>query len=215
MKEYLALIGDLRGSRDLGGGEPRERVQQQLRTVCSDLNREAEALGLLSPLTITLGDEFQALLGHAQGLWRVIFAIEAALDPVRIRFGVGVGSLDTGINPDAAIGMDGPAFHRAREALGQLKNDHGWYRILGLSSAQSLTSASLDLVSHERDKWRKNRLEIFSQLLSGVRVDAVAAAVGISGQAVYKNIHQGALQVIAAILSSTSQMIDDQLLSNS
>lgn len=36
---------------------------------------------------------------------------------IPIRFGVGVGSILTDINPDISIGADGPAYWHAREAI--------------------------------------------------------------------------------------------------
>jgi len=64
-----------------------------------------------------LGDEFQAVFSGAQNIWSCIFVIESALHPVRFRFGLGVGGIDTAINRKQSIGMDGPAFHLAREAV--------------------------------------------------------------------------------------------------
>lgn len=202
---YIALIGDIRRSKGLAG---REQVQQQLRRACGELNRHADPLGLVSPFTITLGDEFQALFGRARGLWRGIFRIEALLRPVRLRYGVGVGAIDTEINHESAIGMDGPAFHRARQAVDGLREDGGSYRVLGLGEAQHLARHALDLVSHHRDSWRDNRVDIFSFLLGETSVTQMANALGISEQAVYKNIRQGQLESIRGVCDGIGELLD-------
>lgn len=202
---YIALIGDIRQSKELA---ERQQIQQRLREACDELNRRTNELGLVSPFTVTLGDEFQALFAHAAGLWRCIFRIESLLRPVRLRYGVGVGAIDTEINRASAIGMDGPAFHRAREAVDSLRQDGGSYRVLGLGEAQPLARHALDLVSHHRDGWRDNRVDIFSFLLAQIGVAQMAGALDISEQAVYKNIRKGRLESIMGICDGVGALLD-------
>src|SRR5687767_15884840 len=116
--QYAALIGDFVQSKNL---ENRGEVQRAFAAVCADLNKERDRLGLVSPLTITLGDEFQAVFGNVARLWECILRIEATMEPVAIRFAVGLGTISTDIQPAAALGMDGPAFYAARAAMEQLK----------------------------------------------------------------------------------------------
>ena len=125
---YLALIGDICGSRKVG---ERAQLQETLRCVLDQLNA-AHGEGLVSPFTITLGDEFQAVLSTATPVWEMIAAIQSELFPVRVRFGLGLGEIETAINREAALGMDGPAFHLAREAMDVLKTEAGLYRVEGL-----------------------------------------------------------------------------------
>lgn len=205
---YLALIGDVRESRKL---QDRDEVQRRLQAACRDLNERADSLQLVSPFTVTLGDEFQALFSGAQNIWSCLFAIETALHPVRFRFGLGVGAIDTAINREQSIGMDGPAFHRAREAVDSLKSGRGSYRVLGLASAQQLALHTLDLVSHDRNSWNRNRIEIFNDLLKGANVASIARSLGISEQAVYKNIRHGGLESIIGIFQGLSHQLDLQL----
>jgi hypothetical protein len=202
---YIALIGDIRESKGLSD---RRQVQGRLRAAGDGLNAQAGALGLVSPFTLTLGDEFQAVFGNARGLWRCIFGIEAQLRPVRLRYGVGVGSIATEINRESSIGMDGPAFHRAREAVDSLKRDGGSYRVLGLGQAQELARHSLDLVSHHRDGWRDNRVDIFSYLLDEAGVAQIARTLAITEQAVYKNIRHGRLDTIRGVCAGVAQLLD-------
>jgi len=203
--KYLALIGDIKASKSISA---RDDVQVQLRSVCDHLNKQRDSMQLVSPFTITLGDEFQALFSSSIGIWRCIFNIESKLHPVRIRFGVGLGAIDTEINETASIGMDGPAFHLAREAISSLKSESGNYRVLGLSDAQELVLHTLDLVSHNRDAWRKNRLDIFCSLLEGRNVASMAKLLRITEQAVYKNIRKGQLESVMGIFQGLSHLIE-------
>lgn len=205
---YLALIGDVRESKKL---HDRDAVQRRLQAACDDLNGRADSLQLVSPFTVTLGDEFQAVFSGAQTIWSCIFVIESALHPVRFRFGLGVGGIATAINRKQSIGMDGPAFHLAREAVVSLKGDRGNYRVLGLNNAQQLALHTLDLVSHDRDSWNRNRIGIFNYLLNGASVANIAKSIGISEQAVYKNIRHGGLESIMGVFQGLSQQLDLQL----
>jgi len=205
---YLALIGDIKESKKL---VDRDAVQGRLLEVCNDLNQQADFLRLVSPFTVTLGDEFQAVFDGAQNIWSSVFAVESALYPVRLRFGMGIGSIDTAINRSQSIGMDGPAFHLAREAVGSLKAEWGSYRVLGMKDSQLLALHALDLVSHNRESWNRNRVGILSYLLKGANVASIAKTIGISEQAVYKNIRHGGLESVRGIFAGISQELDLQL----
>jgi hypothetical protein len=214
--QYLALIGDIKRSRDL---ENRAGVQEKLESICMDLNERREHLKLLSPFTVTLGDEFQAVFHGAAAFGEAIFRIEASFSEVvtrgdgtpRVRFGMGVGAIDTRINTVSAIGMDGPAFHRARDAIEELKAGDSYYRVLGLASGQHLANHALDLVSHNRDAWKANRVIAMSHLLRKVPVSESAAYLNISREAVYKNIRQGGLASVAGVFEGLGDIIDAQL----
>jgi hypothetical protein len=203
---YLALIGDIRESR---GVENRKALQEQLRSALVDLNNQ-HGSELVSPFTLTLGDEFQALFGSAGAIWQCLFAIQAQLHPVAVRFGLGVGEITTGVNRESALGMDGPAFYRARDAINMLKETEGAYRTEGLGD-QKLVNHSLELLSGLQSKWHQNRFEVLYRRLAGEPVDAIAEALGISRTAVYKNIAEGFLNPIGGMLADIAGIMDRAL----
>jgi hypothetical protein len=57
---------------------------------------------LVSPGTLTLGDEFQVLLRRASGRLLDLLRISADLYPEQMRFALALGEIDTAINPPAA-----------------------------------------------------------------------------------------------------------------
>jgi hypothetical protein len=195
---YIALIGDIRQSKGLA---ERQQIQQRLRETCDELNQRSDELGLVSPFTITLGDEFQALFGHAAGLWRCIFRIESLLRPVRLRYGVGVGAIDTEINRASAIGMDGPAFHRAREAVDSLRQDGGSYRAGAGRGAAAGTPCARPGLAPSRRLARQSRG--YSASAAQIGVAQMAGALDISEQAVYKNIRKGRLSPSRAFATAS------------
>ena len=205
---HIALIGEIRDGEAL---PDRRGALQRLRGVFERLNPWREPLGLAAPFTLTVGEEFQALFSHAHGLWHCVFAIESALRPVRLRYGLGAGAVESEIDPAAAIGLDGPALTRARKALAGLRDEGGSYRVLGLGAAEDLARHALDLVGHERDRWNANRVDIFSLLLNGKSAAHMARVLGISEQAVYKSIRQGKLESVRGVCRAVGALLDAEL----
>jgi len=76
---------------------------------------------IASDFMITLGDEFQGLLTSGFHLVQIIDHIERSLFPIKLRFGVGIGEIHTEIKRNTPFGMDGPAYHIARDMISQLK----------------------------------------------------------------------------------------------
>jgi len=204
---YLALIGDICGSRDL---KDRGSVQTQLQQCLNDVNKRYADV-LVSPLTITLGDEFQGLFNNAKKVWEIVFFIDSRLHPTGLRFGFGTGDISTKINTTAAIGMDGPAFYNARDAMQAVKKNDDNYQIKGLGQDEDLANQILILISDTRKKWSANRIEVLYALLRGEKVDSIASGLGISKTAVYKNISDGSLKSIRRILQLLSEKMDHQL----
>lgn len=117
-RPYLAIIGDIVGSRGVDPGT-RRLIQERLLAAFSDLTPGTTS-GLAAQPLITLGDEFQFLdTGDAAGARAAMEQLPRLLElvrPAEVRFGLGLGELTTDLAPQA-LGMDGPCFHRARAAL--------------------------------------------------------------------------------------------------
>lgn len=116
---YIAIIGDIKGSKAI---KNRKEVQENLAMVLNEIN-DHYSDDIASRFMITLGDEFQGLLLNGTSVMKIISRIEGRLDPVKLRFGIGVGEITTKINPYMAIGADGPGYHKARAAIEYLKEN--------------------------------------------------------------------------------------------
>ncbi len=114
---YIAIIGDIIGSKKI---KNRKEIQEKLKQTLNQVNEKYDDV-IASKFIITLGDEFQGLLNLGNYTMEIIYYIKKELYPVKIRFGVGVGSISTRINKDMAIGADGPGYYKAREAINNLK----------------------------------------------------------------------------------------------
>ena len=114
---YIAIIGDIISSREL---PDREQVQETFNTAMHQINLNYHD-EIASGFLVTLGDEFQGLLKSGGHVLDIIYAIERMMGDVPMRFGIGLGDLDTRLHRDRALGADGPAYHRARKAVDELK----------------------------------------------------------------------------------------------
>lgn len=199
----IALIGDIVGSRQI---KKRADFDERLSVALQGLNRQRS--GLLSPYTVTIGDEIQALFSNAGQLFCDTVTIQAAIYPQRMRFSIGVGELVTPVNPLHAIGMDGPAFHLARDGISTLKKNNDLYIIQGETPNLVLINSSLGLVSHFMHKWSRTRLQVLEDLMHAKTVKEIAAAHGISEQAVYKNIHAGELDKVIELFQQIENALD-------
>lgn len=200
------MISDIVGSRKLNN---REEVQSRLEAQLDALNASREQM--LSPYTITLGDEFQAVFDGADRVFPDLLALMRALYPVRIRFAFGLGSISTAINTKQAIAMDGPAFYRARDLLERMKKQDLTVAIAGLAEDDGLLDAAIGLFNYQIEKWRPNRLDVLWGLLCGLTVPEIAQRLDITQQSVYKNIRDGGLESVIELIHALTGRMNSSL----
>ena len=131
---FYALIGDMVKSRMLSSDE-RNKAQILLRNELDRLNRE-RADQIAANFLITLGDECQGLMLITGDPVTAALDLIHAFLPYQIRFAIGCGDIFTKINPEAAIGADGPAFHRARRVIEEMKHEYDARIRFGLSDIE-------------------------------------------------------------------------------
>ncbi|CAN5160224.1 SatD family protein [soil metagenome] len=210
----IVLIGDVIESKQLENTE-RKRIQILLGDTFEEINKESGSIK--APYTLTLGDEFQAVYEDAGGLWNNCWKILAELHPVSVRFSASVGSIVTPINRKQAIGMDGSAFHAAREGIEKLKNTGRLFTVSFESVDQSseavlrLMNSSLQLLSKEMKSWKKIRYQILVMMSCGLPVKKIAQKLSISESAVYKNRDDGDLAIIIQLKESIQALINQEL----
>ena len=163
---YLALIADVIDSKMV---QERFNLQKQLEKTLRKMN---ELFGeyLASCFTLTLGDEFQALLKVGAPVFQIIDSLRSELSPTQLRFGIGLGEIATAIDPLQSIGADGPAYWNARAAINLVhqKNDYGNTQIYfssGNDSKDLLVNALIASGEAIRSGWRGSQEEILLDLL--------------------------------------------------
>ncbi|MBS5358589.1 SatD family protein [Streptococcus parasanguinis] len=163
---YLALIADVIDSKMV---QERLDLQKQVEKTLQKMN---ELFGdyLASRFTLTLGDEFQALLKVDAPVFQIIDTLRSELTPTQLRFGIGLGEIVTAIDPLQSVGADGPAYWNARAAINFVhqKNDYGNTQIYfssGKENQDFFVNALIASGEAIRSGWRDSQEEILLNLL--------------------------------------------------
>lgn len=205
--KYLVLIGDVIGSKQLPA---RAQFQRRLKSALQRLNGRRK--NLISPYTLTLGDEFQAVYRDTSGVFADIFTLLSGIAPVQARFALAVGEIVTPINSTQSIGMDGSAFHFARARLEKLK---GQGRLLGIQDSDDprwrLPVSTLAVLSGLMEGWRQKRLQLFAGMLAGAGVGDLARQTRITPRAVNKNIRAADLDEWRRIVDEISRLLNEEI----
>jgi len=199
---YIALIGDIIESKKI---QDRAQVQLQLLRLMKELNWQYQDY-LISPFTVTTGDEFQALFSPNSYMFQIIDQLSVAFSPYEIRFGIGVGEMVTEINKEQSIGSDGPAYWLAREAINHIhdKNDYGINHISVFLADEEVTwtvNAMLAACSFIQSKWTEVQYDVLKQLLTENIYDEtfshkeIARLLGITPSAFNKRIKASGLKI--------------------
>ena len=204
MMRYLVLIGDIVASREV---KDRKGVQKKLKSLLEDLNTRPTRP--VSPYTLTLGDEFQAVFDKADPVFEDMIRILGDMHPVRVRLSLGLGEITTDLNTEQALGMDGPGFYLARDGMHRLKDSGNLLCLEGLPDEwAALTGSSLRLLNTRILKWDANRLAILHGLLTGKDKKVIATELGITIQAVYKNINAGELEAVIDYMKALTGILN-------
>ena len=195
---YIAVIADIKGSRLLAN---RDDTQNQLRETLRLVN-ERFADTIASKFTITLGDEFQGLLHSTEHLFPILHEIEQRMHPVKVRFGLGIGAITTDINPELAIGADGPAYYNARKSVEYLKHSEKKHQTgaadIRIEAGEEallptpLLNTVFLLLTAVKQTWSKQqRLVIWDMLSNRDTQSNVAVRMNIRQPSVQKSLASG------------------------
>lgn len=201
----FVLIADIIKSREI---DDRNQFQLKLNSELQKINQNSKKL--LSPYTITLGDEFQAVydLEFSLNLLKDIFIILLKVYPLKIRIAIGYADIVTEINKEKAIGMDGPAFYDAREGINVLKDHNSSIiQFYGELKERELINSSLKLSMSLMANWKRNTLFIFNELLNNSSVKDIIPKLDISERGVYKIINTNNLRDFVEYFSSIGEAV--------
>lgn len=124
MKLFGVIDIDIVASRKI---ENREIIQEKINNFVQLMN-EAKRDILLTPITFTLGDEWQIVLKEPKKCYEIIGDFQKFLrkENIFIYCGFAIGTISTNIYKDTRL-MDGECFIKAREAINIVKNKNRFY----------------------------------------------------------------------------------------
>ena len=215
---YLALIADVIDSKMV---QERFDLQKQVEKTLQKMN---ELFGdyLASRFTLTLGDEFQALLEVDAPVFQIIDTLRLELNPTQLRFGIGLGEIVTAIDPLQSVGADGPAYWNARGAINFVhqKNDYGNTQIYfssGKENQDFFVNALIASGEAIRSSWRDSQEEILLNLLKrsvyseSFSQQDLAQSLSINPSALSKRLKSSSIRVYlrgrAAALASIQSTV--------
>jgi len=186
MPNYYVVMADVIASRSRDSSQLMEEFENLIgnaNTVFSE--------GILSPLTITLGDEFQGVVSTlADALKVMIWLEEARLRGEfrsRLRYVVHYGEITTPLNRQLAYGMLGPGLAEAREALSDKSRRRSRFRIeLPDRRLASQLSKLLDVLFALTRDWKCEDASLLFDMILNQNNEAVAVAHGKNRSQIWK-----------------------------
>lgn len=182
-KTCAVLMGDLVGSEEAASAKAVHQIFN--RAIARANKRHAP----LSPLTITLGDEFQGLLSSFVGAWSLAAELRLGLlnDGVSCRFVVGAVTLETPLNRTRAWNMMGPGLADAREKLNDKSSANAYrFSFPNESVIVALMEAVGASLTHVEQGWTETQVRYFWQRAEGRAIARIAKDLGVSQRGVYK-----------------------------
>jgi hypothetical protein len=167
----------------------------------------------LSPYTITVGDEFQAVYRNTRSLFGDIMQTVDHSFPNRIRFALSFGPISTELNPRAALGMDGPVFANARSLLNTLKKQNRTIIQFDLPRNDSidLINVCLALFANDLEKWNKTAVSTFTLFLRGAPPRRIARETNVHFTTAYRHIREKHFEDYRTMLDLLSDKIEKEI----
>lgn len=196
--QAVGIIADIVGSRDMT-----DRAAAQ-RAILEAFAQAEQVVPALRSAWATVGDEFQLIAHTWQDALRITVRVQTLLpEEIRLRYGIGVGQINTIDEGEAGPIQDGTAWLNARAAIEDVakRQERRDDVLSGFSGDDSdLTSAvnaQLLLRDHVLARMKARERRLFAALLSGATQKEAARGEGISQAAVSQALHRsGAMAVL-------------------
>jgi len=167
MERFIAIIADIKDSKSIKG---RESVQEKVGKTLKRINEKYETV-IASNFTISSGDSFQGLLKNGNQVMNIILEIDLELCTTTrhfgVRYGIGIGTIDTALYKENSNLVDGEAYHEARNSLNAVKKSESGrekiitnYRVSKKENDLLLINSLLSLVSVIKNKWTEEQVQV-------------------------------------------------------
>ncbi len=170
MKQFI-LMADVVGSHEKKGQQLMDAFQ-----VLVKWTNMIYGESIVSPLTITLGDEFQGIVSSASEGVDIILGMEEYIleeeFDFKLRYVLHEGDVETEINRDKAYEMLGPGLTNARKLLNEMKKEH--HRFLIKVSAGNEVNKMMRITQHFIDGWHPKDRSTVTGFLQGHDYKALA-----------------------------------------
>ena len=157
-------------------------LQKDLTKMVNQFNNRYSPI-IVSPLTITLGDEFQGVVKDAKAGLNIIAMIEEYMlsngFEFKLRYVLYEGEIETPINTEIAHGMMGQGLTEARSKLNELKKNKTRFKFFFENKAlQKKQNGLFKILQYLIDRWNSKDGYLISSFLDGLTYKEVATKFG-------------------------------------
>lgn len=215
MMKHFAIIGDIIQSKEV---EDRDKLQETINQAFNAIQTKYPHL-IQSKFTLTLGDEFQALLTPSKQIFELLDHLEKLI-PVPFRYGIGYGTLSTDYDKNVSIGADGPAYWYAREAI-EFIHEKNWSGktkgyIVTKDKTFDMTMNNLILLSDTlKDEWTDLQKKTFEQMLDediyteNFNQKLFAETLDISPSSLSKRLNKGNIKIYLHTRNTMGYLLEE------
>lgn len=212
---FVAIIGDIISSKKI---ERRNEVQTKLNHILKEVNLLYKD-DIQASFLITLGDEFQGLLKQPHNVLKIIEFIQFNMHPVKLRFGIGIGDIDTDFTRNDALGADGPAYHKARQMVEELKSlektNKSQCTSIKLSldkdkDMEVLINSCLNGISYISRSWTDKQKEVIIELLKGKHIGTLAEEMELAPSSIYRRLNSSGYYDYTSIRDTITRVLDNK-----
>jgi hypothetical protein len=186
--EYPILMADIINSRQKDSKE----LMKEFKEVVSLVNKKNED-SFISPLTITLGDEFQGIIDTMENGIKTIFEIEETIlgfqYDVKLRYVLFYGKIETTLNRKIAYEMLGEGLTKTRSMLNELKMDNARFFIkLNNESQKKETYLNKSFLLYQNfiDSWKTKDIKTVNNFLKYEDYKIVAEKIKVDKSSAWR-----------------------------
>jgi hypothetical protein len=158
--------------------------------IAEKLNKQYKEL-FFSPITITLGDEFQSVVRSLKAGLDIIFAFEEEIihneANFKLRYVLNYGEINTPINSESAYGMLGKGLIETREMLeGQKKSKDRFIINIEEKRKKNTIKKAFSLYQYLIDEWRPKDYDLISELIKQKHYSEIAEKLGKDPSSIWR-----------------------------
>jgi SatD family (SatD) len=207
-KSYAILMGDI----------VKSSKTKDMKALSIAFNKVIHALNLrfkkhiISPLTITLGDEFQGVIDTTEMAFTIVLHANAELakSGVTCRYVVALGEIETKINPKLAWNMMGTGLTLARKELSDKSNSNQFRFFLPEQPmTEALNAIGLALTTLE-NQWTDRQREVVSNTFFSTETrENIAKRLKISRNSLQKTLRAVDYHVVQSLVQTVLKLLRD------
>ncbi|MEM9234877.1 MAG: SatD family protein [Pseudomonadota bacterium] len=168
---------------------------------------------LVSPLTITLGDEFQGLVQELGDAFEIVLDMRLLLlaRGVSCRFVIGEADIETPINADRAWNMMGPGLAETRERLTEAEDNAYRFTIISNPTINRLLNTLGSVLTGYEEEWTDRQQEIMTAYLGHPEktVSGIAEKYEVTERNVYNILRAANVNKVVKIRDAIAETLNE------